>query len=135
MFGKQLIDTFKPSSIIVEDGPLQEIKQPKSKCPESGIINPETYTLTDELNGDILDKFIKFHIEDNQNAYSIDTRQGLVLKSFEDGIQQHTDMPSYAMHHVRKLRETNSVNEDTKLVFCDLSQEEIASSFIQYTSP
>ena len=44
-------------------------------------------------------------------------------------------MPSYALHHIKRLRSTNSVTDETKLVFCDLSAEEIATSFILSTDP
>ena len=44
-------------------------------------------------------------------------------------------MPSYAYHHINRLRATNSVTQETKLVFCDLTAEEIATSFLQNTDP
>ncbi len=59
----------------------------------------------------------------------------MVLKRYEDGIEEPVDMASYALHHVNRLRKTNSVTENTKLVFCDLTAEEIATSFVRFTDP
>ena len=69
-------------------------------------------------------------IEENSSAYVVDEKQGMVMKRFEDGIEQYNDMPSYALHHLKRLRETDSVTDQTKLVFCDLTGEEIAASFV-----
>ena len=57
------------------------------------------------------------------------------MKRFEDGIEQVNDMPSYALHHLNRLKATDSVTDETKMVFCDLTAEEIAASFVQKTDP
>ena len=44
-------------------------------------------------------------------------------------------MGSYSRYHLKKLLKTNSVTDDTKLVFSDLTAEEIASSFVRFTDP
>ena len=86
-FGKQLIDTFKPSSVLVEDGPLQVVEQAEFRCPDTGFIYPESYSLTDELYGDVCNEFVRRSIEENNSAYVVDEKQGMVMKRFEDGIE------------------------------------------------
>ena len=44
-------------------------------------------------------------------------------------------MPSYAYSHFARLRKTNSVDDSVKLVFSDLTSEEISTSFVQMTTP
>ena len=44
-------------------------------------------------------------------------------------------MPSYAMYHMKQFEKTNSVDKDVKIVFSDLSDEELMTSFCSYTSP
>ena len=43
-------------------------------------------------------------------------------------------MATYALHHVQKFEKTNSVDEEMKLVFADLTSEEITSSFLLSTT-
>ena len=43
-------------------------------------------------------------------------------------------MATYALHHVQKFEKTNSVDEEMKLVFSDLTSEEITSSFLLSTT-
>lgn len=74
-------------------------------------------------------------IENNPGAYRIDDQEDLVLKVYEDGIEEPHDMGSFARYHLQRLRKTNSVEDSTKLVFSDLTAEEISSSFVQYTDP
>ena len=83
----------------------------------------------------MLNQFISRSIEGNKDAYVIDEKQGMVMKRFEDGIEQVNDMPSYALHHLNRLRATDSVTDETKMVFCDLTAEEIAASFVLNTDP
>ena len=49
-FGKQLIDTFKPKSVLVDDGPLQAEKVARAISDE-GFVTPAEYDLTVEING------------------------------------------------------------------------------------
>ena len=133
-FGMQLIDTFKPLSILVEDGPLQIVKESGYECDKTGFVYPEIYDLTHELSGELADTFIT-NLEANTEAYRIDSREGIINKVFEDGIEDPFDMGSYARHHLNRLRKTNSVTDETKLVFSDLTGEEIATSFIRYMDP
>ena len=65
----------------------------------------------------------------------MDRREGVLHKVYEDGLEDAFDMGSYACHHLNRLRKTNSVTDETKLVFSDLTAEEIASSFIRYMDP
>ena len=44
-------------------------------------------------------------------------------------------MPSYAYSHIERLRKTNSIDESVKLVFADLTSEEISTAFVQMTTP
>ena len=52
------------------------------------------------------------------------------MKKYLDGYQEPTDMPSYAYSHYARLRKTNSVDDSVKLVFADLTSEEISTSFV-----
>ena len=103
-FGKQLIDTFKPQSILLEDGPLQVPKDLEFTCPDTGFTHPATYDLTHELAGKVADEFIRRSIEDNSDAYRMDSREGIVHKRYEDGIEEPFDMGTYALHHMDRLR-------------------------------
>jgi hypothetical protein len=49
-FGKQLIDTFKPQTILVEDGPLTSIKSQKHT--DGDFIIPAEFDLAHELSGE-----------------------------------------------------------------------------------
>ena len=44
-------------------------------------------------------------------------------------------MGTYAFHHLERLRKTDSVTDEVKLVFSDLTAEEIASTFVRFTDP
>ena len=84
----------------------------------------------------MFDMFISASIEQNEDAYRLDSkRDDMVFKRYEDGIEEPADMASYAVHHARRLRKTNSITDQTKLVFCDLTAEEIATSFVRFTDP
>ena len=113
---------------------MQVIKTPQFKCHETGFLYPASFDLTHELTGSFADEFIKRSIE-GSSAYQIDAKEGMVLKRYEDGIEEAFDMATYARHHFERLRKTESVTEEVKLVFTDLSAEEIASSFVRYTDP
>ena len=52
-----------------------------------------------------------------------------------DGIVEPNDMATYALHHIERYRKTNSVEDEVKLSFMDLTPEEIATSFIMNCSP
>ena len=91
-FGKQLIDTFKPSSILVEDGPMQVPKTEEYACQDSGLVYPATYELTHEIGGSIADQFIRQNIEGNKEVYKIDDKQDIVLKLYNDGYEEPFDM-------------------------------------------
>ena len=113
---------------------MQAIKTPEFKCNDTGFLHPADYDLTYELTGSVADEFIKRSIE-GSDAYSIDGKQGMVLKRYEDGLEEAFDMATYARHHFERLRKTESVTNEVKLVFTDLSAEEIASSFVRFTDP
>ena len=99
------------------------------------MIYPASYELTDVINGDLADKFVENYIEKSQNSYEVDSKDGIVKKVFEDGLFEPYDMPSYALHHLNRLRKTNSVTDETKIVFADLTSEEIASTFVLSLDP
>lgn len=96
---------------------------------------PATYELTHQLSGSIVDEFIRRSITENTESYRIDDREGIVLKRYEDGIEEPADMASYALHHLQRLKKTDSVTDETKLVFSDLTAEEIAATFVKFTDP
>ena len=62
-------------------------------------------------------------------------KQELVYKKFNDGAEDPSDIVSYAYYHMKRLQKTNSITDDVKLVFADLTAEEISSSFLRSTSP
>ena len=114
---------------------MQVPKDLEHTCSDTGFTYPATYDLTHELDGQVADEFIKRSIQENTDAYRIDSREGIVNKRFEDGIEEPFDMGSYALHHMERLRKTQSVTDEVKLVFADLTAEEIASTFVRYTDP
>ena len=114
---------------------MQVIKRDEYTCDRTGHYFPITYDLEHELYGDVYDQFVKRYIEENTSVYRIDDKQNLAFKRYEDGMEDPIDMPSYAMYHLNRLRKTNSVTESTKLVFMDLTAEEIAASFVRFTDP
>lgn len=103
-------------------------------CQETGFLHPADYELTEELSGDVADQFIKHQIEGSE-FYTVDDKEGFVLKRYEDGIEEIFDMATYARHHLERVRKTNSVTDSVKVVFSDLTGEEIASSFVNCTDP
>ena len=129
----QLIDTFKPSSILVEDGPMQVIKDAEHICEKTGLLNPTTYDLTHEIYGDIFKQFITRYIEGNTDVYDVEEGENIVSKRFDDDVLEPFDMGSYSRYHLKKLLKTNSVTDDTKLVFSDLTAEGRHSSDILQT--
>ena len=96
---------------------------------------PQTHDLTLGVNGAGLNEFIKSAIEDNTGVFEVDPKEMLVSKKYVDGITEPTDMATYALYHVERLRKTNSVEDDVKIKFTDLTPEEIATSFIQTCDP
>ena len=66
-FGKQLIDTFKPSTILVEDGPLNTLKKPKRT--EGGLNFPPEFDSLNKLEGSQISDFVNLHILSNKDAY------------------------------------------------------------------
>ena len=65
----------------------------------------------------------------------VDPKSQIVNKIYEDGITEPFDMPSYALYHLNRLRKTNSVDDETKILFADLTSEEIASTFVLSLDP
>jgi hypothetical protein len=57
------------------------------------------------------------------------------MKKYNDGAQEPTDFPTYAYHHLSLKEKTNSLEEDVRIVFSDLSTEQLATSFLLTTSP
>ena len=91
--------------------------------------------MTHELGGEVANEFIRRSIQENSDAYRVDSRDGIVHKRYEDGIEEPFDMGTYAFHHLERLRKTDSVTDEVKLVFSDLTAEEIASTFVRFTDP
>lgn len=56
-----------------------------------------------------------------------------MYKQYLDGGEEPSDMASYALHHLRRHEKTNSVDQDLKFIFADLTSEEIATSFLALT--
>ena len=71
----------------------------------------------------------------NEEAYEYDSKRGLVHKKYSDGMQELQDMASYALHFLKTNQKTNSIDEDFKLVFADLSPEEMGTAFVRFTDP
>ena len=45
-------------------------------------------------------------------------------------MQEEQDMASYAIHFLKSNQKTNSIDDDFKVVFADLSPEEMATAFV-----
>ena len=91
--------------------------------------------MTDSLSGEVLDLFIQKAILQNTDIFTLNQKEGLIQKLFNDGSSEPSDMATYAWHHVERLKKTNSIDDSVKLVFNDLTPDEIATSFLTHTSP
>jgi hypothetical protein len=79
-FGKQLIDTFKPKTVFIEDNPLEEpLKQ--GERDENGFVYPGINKVIDRLQGEEMVHFIKESIVNNKEAYDLDTKQNLIYQN------------------------------------------------------
>jgi hypothetical protein len=67
-----LIDTFKPQTIIVEDGPINVESKPKETL--DGLTYPPTYDFSNELSGSEFDKFVTKFIIEAKEVYGINER-------------------------------------------------------------
>ena len=90
---------------------MQVAKDLEYTCPETGFTHPATFELVHELEGAVADEFVQRSIQDNTDSYTIDEREGFVCKKYEDGIEEPFDMASYALHHLERLRKTDSVTD------------------------
>jgi hypothetical protein len=68
-------------------------------------------------------------------VFELGNEDGIVRKVYEDGFSEPNDMANYALHHLERYRKTNSVDENVKMAFADLTPEELGTSFITHTSP
>lgn len=66
----------------------------------------------------------------NKSAYIVNEAKSLIYKQYIDGIQEPSDMATYAYYHLKTNEKTNSVDKDLKFVFSDLTSEETATSFL-----
>lgn len=74
------------------------------------------------------------YIIDNSDSYVLDDKQGIIQKKYMDGMLEPNDFPTYAHYFLQQKAKTNSVDE-ARLVFSDLSSEQIATSFLMSTPP
>ena len=94
---------------------------------------PADFDLVSMLTGSDLTHFVKSALIDNKSAYELDEKAGLVLKKYADGIEP-SDFATYAHYFHQYKQKTNSVDANTKLIFSDLSDEQITTSFLLSTN-
>jgi hypothetical protein len=76
-FGKQLMDTFKPKTLFLEDSPLEERLQ-EAFTDDQGYKIPAVNKVQDRLRGSQLQMFIQESIVMNKEAYEVDTKHNMV---------------------------------------------------------
>jgi hypothetical protein len=94
-----LIDTFKPKTVLVEDGPLQSTII--STHPDSEISQPKIFELVTKIQGKDFESFINLSIVGNSQVYKVNESKSLINKLYSDGIDEPIDMPSYAYYHLK----------------------------------
>lgn len=83
---------------------------------------PAEFELVNKLSGPQFSEFIINAIEKNTSVYEVDAKMGLVLKKYADGLEP-SDFASYAHYFHQIKQKTNSVDENSQLIFADLSNE------------
>ena len=76
-FGKQLMDTFKPKTLFLEDSPLEESLQ-EGHTDDQGLYIPGVNKIVDRLSGAELQQFIQGSIVMNKEAYDVDSKRNIV---------------------------------------------------------
>lgn len=133
-FGKQLIDTFKPKTLFIEDEPLEE-RLSDTSTDDKGFTVPGLNKVIDRVDGKEMKLFIEGSILYNKDAYHVDPKSHMVYKHDNQGLpgRMPSDLPTYALYHLHK-HETSAAQASTldqaALVFCDLSPAETSTSFI-----
>ena len=79
-FGKQLMDTFKPKTVFMEDSPLEERVGEGEKGVEG--VNK----VVDRLAGEELKEFIMGSIVMNKEAYEVDAKHNMVYQNYYQGV-------------------------------------------------
>jgi len=79
LYGKQLLDTFKPKIILAEDGPFEMKTELKDKGYKA---------------------FVEQFIVQNEQAYKVGD-DGMVQKKYPDGQLELSDMPTFVLYHMR----------------------------------
>lgn len=77
-FGKQLMDTFKPKTVFLEDSPLEE----RASGDEKGLKEEGVTKVVDRLAGEELKEFIMGSIVMNKEAYEVDIKQNMVYQNY-----------------------------------------------------
>ena len=122
------MDQFKPSTILVQEAPLQLVDKPSWKD-SSGLTIPCIFQNIQSLLGDDLQTFIDSKIVNNKDMYDIDNRRNLVFKINEMGHPELAEHASYALSHVNR-HEKRIDREDMQVVFADWTQSQMASAFV-----
>lgn len=78
-FGKQLIDTFKPKTIFIEDSPLEEALKAQ-ETDSKGFTYPAVNKVLDRVQGAEMIQFVEQSIVSNKEAYDIDAKQNIVFQ-------------------------------------------------------
>lgn len=102
-FGKQLIDTFKPKSILIEERPLEISKQDAFED-DNGLIYPQINEQIYKLKNVELKNFIEQSILKDEESYEVNLKENMVYKKDFNGLPTKvaTDFPTYAMYHLQK---------------------------------
>jgi hypothetical protein len=81
-FGKQLMDTFKPKTVFLEDSPLEE----RVSGDEKGLKEEGVTKVVDRLAGEELKEFIMGSIVMNKEAYEVDIKHNMVYQNYYQGV-------------------------------------------------
>ena len=80
--GKQLMDTFKPKTVFLEDSPLEE----RVSGDEKGLKEEGVTKVVDRLAGEELKEFIMGSIVMNKEAYEVDIKHNMVYQNYYQGV-------------------------------------------------
>ena len=95
---------------------------------------PSKFDYVNQLDGSAFGQFVRQSIIEHRDVYSYDEKQKIISKIYQDGYREPTDFPTYVTHFYNLKHKTNSVDE-CRLVFADLSSEQILISFLASTPP
>ena len=66
--------------------------------------------------------------------YEVNEKEAIITKKYNDGMSEPSDLPTFVNYFTQQRLKTNSM-DGSKLVFADLTSEQIATSFLLSTPP